>query len=87
MTLHSAPDYATTSTTGSATAAEVDFTVKASRNIRIESDVVTGSGKTTHVVWTQSLSYTNSLTYRQNASVQVILARRGGLFLANATTP
>ncbi|KIP09483.1 hypothetical protein PHLGIDRAFT_126231 [Phlebiopsis gigantea 11061_1 CR5-6] len=75
MTLHSAPDYAFTSTTGSATSSAVHFSVKASRNIRIESDVVTGSGKVTHVVWTQSLSYTNSQSYRQNASTLYQIAQ------------
>ena len=72
MSIHSAPLYASTTTTGKAnTAGDVDFAVKASRNILIESDIVTGSGKRTHVVWSQSLSYENTQTYRQNASVQV----------------
>lgn len=72
MTVHSAPLYASTTTTGKVDAAgDVDFTVKASRNIYIESEVVTGSGMRTHVVWSQTLSYENTQTYRQNASVQV----------------
>ena len=72
MTVHSAPLYASTSTIGTAHAAgDIDFTVKATRNIRIESDILTGSGQRSHVVWSQILSYENTQTYRQNASVQV----------------
>ena len=71
ITLHSAPMFASTSTLGTSTSAGVNFTVKASRNIHIESDVITGSGKKTHVVWTQNLNYENTQIYRQNASVQV----------------
>jgi hypothetical protein len=72
ITVHSAPLYASTTTTGSATSAgDIDFTVKATRNIYIESDIITGSGRSTHVIWSQVLSYENTQTYRQNASVQV----------------
>jgi hypothetical protein len=45
----------TTDTTGNANA----FTVKASHNVHIESTIVSGSGKTTKVVWNQALSYEN----------------------------
>ncbi|EKM55501.1 uncharacterized protein PHACADRAFT_256164, partial [Phanerochaete carnosa HHB-10118-sp] len=73
MTVHSAPLYASTTTTGKVDAVgDVDFTVRASHNIHIESDVVTGSGMRTHVVWSQTLSYENTQTYRQNASVQTL---------------
>ncbi|GJE90903.1 peptide N-acetyl-beta-D-glucosaminyl asparaginase amidase A-domain-containing protein [Phanerochaete sordida] len=73
MTVYSAPLYASTSTTGKINGpGDVDFTVRASRNIHIEAEVVTGSGKSTYVVWTQSLSYENTQTYRQSASVQTL---------------
>ena len=88
MTVHSAPLYASTTTTGQTNGpGDIDFTLKASRNIHIESDIITGSGTKTYVVWSQSLSYENTQTYRQNASVQVcdasasaLLTRRQGSF-------
>lgn len=72
MIVHSAPSYASTTTTGvSHGEGDIDFTVKATRAIHIESDIITGSGKRTHVIWEQNLSYQNTQSYSQNASVQV----------------
>ncbi|KAI0341818.1 hypothetical protein BDW22DRAFT_280762 [Trametopsis cervina] len=75
--------YARTSTTGKVQAnGEVDFTVTAARSVRIESDIRTGSGIDTRVIWTQSLSYSNTQTYAQNASVQTLVQESSGAFLS-----
>ena len=72
ITVYEAEPYAQTTITGNVGQDnEVIVTVKASRNIHIEADVRTGSGAETHVVWTQSLAFSNTQTYAQNASVQV----------------
>lgn len=74
MTVHSAEPFAKTTTTGSVSEeGDIDFTVKATRDIRIESDIVSGSGKHTHVVWSQSLAYQNTQTFRQNGTIQVYI--------------
>ncbi|KAJ8700144.1 hypothetical protein PTI98_003199 [Pleurotus ostreatus] len=49
---------------------EVEFILKASRRLRIESEIVSGSGVKSHIVWSQSLAYSNSQTYRVNGTVQ-----------------
>ncbi|KAL4265299.1 Peptide-N4-(N-acetyl-beta-glucosaminyl)asparagine amidase A [Pleurotus pulmonarius] len=49
---------------------EVEFSLEASRRLRIESEVVSGSGAKSHVVWSQSLAFSNSQTYRVNGTVQ-----------------
>jgi hypothetical protein len=72
MTVYQVEPYARTTTTGKVGASgEVDFSVMASRSLRIESQIVTGSGLATHVVWLQTLSYHNTQTYAKNASAQV----------------
>ncbi|KAJ8489678.1 hypothetical protein ONZ45_g13481 [Pleurotus djamor] len=49
----------------------VDFNVKATRKLHIESVINSGSGKTVRVQWSQDLEYTNSQVYRENGTVQV----------------
>ena len=71
ITKYEVQPFAQTTTTGSASKSVVSTAVQASRSVHIEADVVSGSGVTNHVVWTQSLSYSNVQTYRQNGSVQV----------------
>jgi hypothetical protein len=72
ITSYSAPLYSTTSTTGStATNGDVNITVKATHDVHIEAEVVSGSGKTTQVVWQQSLSYENTQNWLANYTVQV----------------
>lgn len=50
---------------------DVNVTVKANRHIHIESTVNSGSGKSTKVVWTQTLSYQNVQSYLRNTTIQV----------------
>ena len=72
MMLYQVDPYAHASTSGNARRkGGSDFTLSASRSLRIESQIRTGSGTETHVVWTQSLSYSNAQTYAKNATVQV----------------
>ncbi|KAI0695700.1 peptide N-acetyl-beta-D-glucosaminyl asparaginase amidase A-domain-containing protein [Cytidiella melzeri] len=83
MTLYQVEPFASTSTTGRVHAnGEVDFTVTASRNLRIESQIRTGSGLETNVVWSQSLSYSNTQIYAKNASVQTLVQSSSGTFLS-----
>ncbi|KAI0093522.1 peptide-N4-(N-acetyl-beta-glucosaminyl)asparagine amidase A [Irpex rosettiformis] len=83
MVLYSVGPYAHASTTGSVRSdGTVDFTVTATRDLRIESQIRTGSGAETHVVWTQSLSYSNAHTYAKNATVQMLSQSSSGKFLS-----
>ncbi|KAJ3541852.1 hypothetical protein NM688_g6033 [Phlebia brevispora] len=72
ITVYDVQPFAETTTFGSVKNGVVSTTVTATRNIHIESDIISGSGERTHVVWLQSLSYSNVQTYRQNASVQTL---------------
>lgn len=72
MTIHSANDYADTSISGSVTTfGTFNTTVTATRSIHIESDILSGSGQHTHVVWTQDMQFSNIQTYRDNGLVEV----------------
>ena len=63
-----------TTTTGTVReVGDLDVTVKAIRSVRIEAEVVSGSGETNHVIFEQHLSYSNVQEYKQNATVQVRL--------------
>lgn len=76
MTSYKADDYAITSVSSKESRnGDVTITVKASRQISITSDIVSGSGKRNHVSWTQSLSYQNIQLYQKNATVQVRIFR------------
>ncbi|KAJ4487951.1 peptide N-acetyl-beta-D-glucosaminyl asparaginase amidase A-domain-containing protein [Lentinula aciculospora] len=67
MTVHSASDFADTSITGSVTDfGHFNATVTATRDIRIEADILSGSGQLTHVVWIQDLQFSNIQTYKNN---------------------
>ncbi|TFY80830.1 hypothetical protein EWM64_g3177 [Hericium alpestre] len=73
ITLYEAFDFANTTTAGSVgTNGDVNVTVGAKRSIRIESDIVSGSGKKTQVVFTQDLEYQNVQNYLDNAFVQLV---------------
>lgn len=72
ITVLNAPPFAVTNTTGVVGGNDVNFTVSATRNIHIEADIVSGSGKKTHVVWSQSLKFSNTQDYINNSNVQVI---------------
>lgn len=49
----------------------VNITVEATHKVSITSKVVTGSGKTTIVNWSQDLSYSNFAAYLDDANTQV----------------
>ncbi|KAE9396036.1 hypothetical protein BT96DRAFT_922388 [Gymnopus androsaceus JB14] len=73
ITIHSASDYADTSITGSVTTfGTFNATVTATRSIHIESDILSGSGQLTHVVWTQDMQFSNIQAY-QNIGLDLTL--------------
>ncbi|KAF8894618.1 peptide N-acetyl-beta-D-glucosaminyl asparaginase amidase A-domain-containing protein [Infundibulicybe gibba] len=73
ITLYSAPAFAQSTTKGSSGGVgEIDFTVQATRSIHIESNIISGSGHRTHVVWKQNLQYDNHQTYKQNGTLQTL---------------
>jgi Peptide N-acetyl-beta-D-glucosaminyl asparaginase amidase A len=57
---------------------DINITVQASRSLTIEADVKSGSGSTTHVVWQQDLSYSNTQFYMNNFSVQNVVQSSTG---------
>lgn len=64
--------FAVTTTTGTIAAnGDTVFTVTASRKIRVESEIISGSGKKTRVVWQQTLEYSNTQSYLDNSNIQV----------------
>ncbi|KAJ3541851.1 hypothetical protein NM688_g6034 [Phlebia brevispora] len=66
-----APDFAVTNTTGTVSdTGDVVVTVKASRNIHIESEIISGSGQVNHVVFTQSLTYSNTQSFLNDTFIQ-----------------
>ena len=72
INVYQASPFAETSTTGSVGSnGDVNVTVKATRNVHIESTVVSGSGKVTNVVFSQSLSYSNTQNFLDNTFIQV----------------
>ncbi|KAF8607907.1 hypothetical protein BDV93DRAFT_435058 [Ceratobasidium sp. AG-I] len=72
ITSYTAPDYGASSVTGVAAATDVNVTETASRALHIEAEVITGSGKTTKVVWTQDLSFKNVQSYLSNSTRQIV---------------
>lgn len=83
ITHYDAPLFAETDTTGSVgTNGDVNVTVSASRKIHIEAEVTSGSGKTTHVVWSQTLEYSNTQNYLDNTFVQIVNQSATGSFLS-----
>ncbi|GJJ05821.1 hypothetical protein Clacol_000008 [Clathrus columnatus] len=72
ITLYDVPEFPVSSTKGVLSHnGDLTVTVNASRQLRIESEIRSGSGKTNTVIWQQDLSYTNLQLYQQNASIQV----------------
>jgi hypothetical protein len=64
--------FAETSTNGDlASNGDLTFTVTASRSIHIESQIVSGSGKTSHVTWTQNYTYASSQQWMNDSLIQV----------------
>ncbi|THU91154.1 hypothetical protein K435DRAFT_841150 [Dendrothele bispora CBS 962.96] len=79
ITVYEVDPFANASTSGvDRGIGNVDVNIEATRFVHIESDIVSGSGQVTHVVWTQDLQYSNFQTYRQNATVQTLQQRSSG---------
>lgn len=72
ITVYEADLFAHTAESGGQSAnGDVVFTVTASRNIHIESEIIGGSGTKTSVVFDQKLSYSNTQMYLDNITIQV----------------
>lgn len=56
------------------------FTITASRSIHIESEIVSGSGKESHVTWTQAYDYSSSQQWLNNSLIQNMQQTISGLF-------
>ncbi|VDB82919.1 unnamed protein product [Peniophora sp. CBMAI 1063] len=77
---YEAEDYADSSQTLDTTKNNtLEFTVKATRNVHIESEIVAGSGEKTRVVFTQALTYSNTQSYLNNGSVQLSNQHSSGI--------
>lgn len=50
---------------------DLTFTVTASRSVHIESEIVSGSGKTSRVAWTQTYEYSSSQQWLNDSLIQV----------------
>ncbi|KAJ3492353.1 hypothetical protein NLI96_g19 [Meripilus lineatus] len=75
--------FAVTTTTGTIAAnGDTVFTVTASRKIRVESEIISGSGKKTRVVWQQTLEYSNTQSYLDNSNIQLLEQTAKGTFQA-----
>ncbi|KAJ7685189.1 peptide N-acetyl-beta-D-glucosaminyl asparaginase amidase A-domain-containing protein [Mycena polygramma] len=83
MTSYSADDFAQSNTTGSVSDnGDISITVKASRQIQITSEIVSGSGKTNRVVFSQNLEYVNQQDYLDNTLVQNLFQQSQGTVLS-----
>ncbi|KAL5529020.1 hypothetical protein ACEPAG_4994 [Sanghuangporus baumii] len=80
ITLYDAQPFAVTQTTGSVGEdGDVNVTVSASRSVRIEATVVSGSGGVNNVVVRQQLEYSNTQNYFQDAAVQNVFQVSNGM--------
>ena len=72
MTQYSVEPFSKTTTVGSVGEnGDLNVTVSAARQLRIESTIISGSGMVNNVVWVQSLEYNNVQNYLSNATIQV----------------
>ncbi|KAG5642949.1 hypothetical protein DXG03_001830, partial [Asterophora parasitica] len=78
ITVHDAPLFAQTSESGASGNGCVDIFVKATHKLRVEAYFTSGSGKSTHAVWTQDLAYSNQQSYRDHANNQVLRQKASG---------
>ncbi|KAJ7285831.1 peptide N-acetyl-beta-D-glucosaminyl asparaginase amidase A-domain-containing protein [Mycena rebaudengoi] len=84
ITSYNAEPFAQTTVTGSVgDNGDVDVTVTASRKIQISANILSGSGKATHVVWSQNLQYINKQSYLDNTSIQTVFQSSSGNVLSN----
>ncbi|KAF7338294.1 Peptide-N4-(N-acetyl-beta-glucosaminyl)asparagine amidase A [Mycena venus] len=83
ITSYSAEPFAVASTTGSVAAnGDISITVKASRQIHITADIISGSGKHTQVTVSQNLEYVNQQDYLNNTLVQNVFQSSSGSVMA-----
>ncbi|KAI0082802.1 hypothetical protein K474DRAFT_29725 [Panus rudis PR-1116 ss-1] len=81
ITVYDVEPFAKTSTTGVvAPNGDTNFTVSATRSVHIESQFTSGSGKTSHVVFTQDLKYSNTQNYLNNNNIQLLHQTATGTF-------
>jgi hypothetical protein len=72
MTQYSVEPFSKTTTAGSVGKnGDLNVSVTAVRQLRIESTIVSGSGMVNDVVWVQNLEYNNVQKYLRNATIQV----------------
>lgn len=72
ITQYSVELFSKTTTVGSVGEnGDLNMTVSATRQLRIESTIISGSGEVNNVVWVQSLDYYNEQNYWNNATIQV----------------
>ena len=74
MTQYSVEPFSKTTTVGSVGKnGDVNVTVSATRQVRIESTIISGSGMVNNVVWVQNLEYNNVQNFltRSNTTIQV----------------
>ncbi|KAI0054076.1 hypothetical protein FA95DRAFT_1579129 [Auriscalpium vulgare] len=57
---------------------DVNITVKATRNVHIEAEIIGGSGARTEVVFSQALQYQNIQQYLNNTTVQNVIQTTSG---------
>ncbi|KZT26436.1 hypothetical protein NEOLEDRAFT_1162094 [Neolentinus lepideus HHB14362 ss-1] len=82
ITAYDVQPYAQTSASASVGGGDVNITVKATRNVHIEAEVISGSGNTNYVVWSQNLQYSNTQYYLDNTYVQNVVQTASGTVLS-----
>ncbi|EGN92433.1 hypothetical protein SERLA73DRAFT_172869 [Serpula lacrymans var. lacrymans S7.3] len=82
ITSYTAQPYAVTETTGSVGGGDVNVTVKATRQLKIEATIVSGSGQENQVVWEQNLEYSNTQYYLDNTYTQNVVQTATGTILS-----
>lgn len=77
ITKYEASPFPVSTTTGSVGAnGDVNVTVSATRSLHIEAEITSGSGKTTHVVWSQNHAFSNTQQFLSDLSIQVRVSAR-----------
>ncbi|KAH9064366.1 peptide N-acetyl-beta-D-glucosaminyl asparaginase amidase A-domain-containing protein [Lactarius vividus] len=82
ITRYEAPNFATSSVLSSVRGEDVNITVKASRRVHIEAEIIAGSGTRTEVVFSQDLEYSNVQNYLQNFDTQNLFQVASGQVLS-----
>lgn len=71
ITSYSVEPFAQTTDSISPVEGGVEITTKATRKLRIESEVISGGGSKKQVVWSQDLAFSNTQWYLNDTLVQV----------------